>query len=70
MLRNFEKTIEGLKCCISPSKECEECPYSEEAKCGTKQRIDALSVIMAQQDQIRLLRKRLREATVKGENND
>ena len=57
-----EKTVKGLECCISPSKECEGCPYSEEAKCGTMQKIDALALIRNKNARIKALERQLKEA--------
>ena len=57
-----KRTIKSLECCISGSKECEGCPYSNEPKCGTQQRIDALALIRIKNDKIKSLEKKLREA--------
>lgn len=57
-----QKTVKGLECCISPSKECEGCPYSEETKCGTMKKIDALALIRNKNARIKVLERQLREA--------
>ena len=57
-----KKTVKGLECCISPSKDCEGCPYVEEKKCGTMQRIDALALIRNKNARIKALEKQLKEA--------
>ena len=57
-----KKTVEWLECCISPSKECEGCPYANEPKCGTMQKIDALALIRNKNARIKALEMQLREA--------
>lgn len=57
-----QKVLKGLECCISQSKDCEGCPYVEEKKCGTMQRIDALALIRNKNARIKVLEKQLKEA--------
>lgn len=64
-----KKIVKGLECCISSSKECEGCPYASEKKCGTMQRMDALSLIRnyrkvnkAQEKVIKELQAKLHES--------
>lgn len=61
-MRLEKKTVKGMECCISLSKDCEGCPYSNETKCGTQQKIDALALIRSKNAKIKALEKQLYDA--------